>query len=84
MHAYSLIFLRKYRGAKPPSNKIHKKTEFVVLATSTQPEVGKKEKRSASTNNTTNTTCKTGFGNGHRSPLVAPITDQVLQISQER
>jgi hypothetical protein len=30
---------------------------------------------------------KTGFGNGHRSPLVtsnAPVTDQVLQISQER
>jgi hypothetical protein len=30
---------------------------------------------------------KTGFGNGRRSPLVmsnAPVTDQVLQISQER
>jgi hypothetical protein len=30
---------------------------------------------------------KTGFGNGCRSPLVmgnAPVTDQVLQISQER
>jgi hypothetical protein len=30
---------------------------------------------------------KTHFGNGCRSPLVtgnAPITDQVLQISQER
>jgi hypothetical protein len=29
---------------------------------------------------------KTHFGNGHRSPLVtgnAPVTDQVLQISQE-
>jgi hypothetical protein len=29
---------------------------------------------------------KTGFGNGSRSPLVtgnAPVTDQVLQISQE-
>jgi hypothetical protein len=34
-----------------------------------------------------NTTWKTGFGNGRRSPLVtgnAPVTDQVLQISQER
>jgi hypothetical protein len=33
------------------------------------------------------TTLKTRFGNGHRSPLVtgnAPVTDQVLQISQER
>jgi hypothetical protein len=33
------------------------------------------------------TTWKTGFGNGRRSPLVtgnAPVTDQVLQISQER
>jgi hypothetical protein len=33
------------------------------------------------------TTWKTGFGNGRRSPLVTgnvPITDQVLQISQER
>jgi hypothetical protein len=30
---------------------------------------------------------KTDFGNGRRSPLVmgnAPVTDQVLQISQER
>jgi hypothetical protein len=30
---------------------------------------------------------KTGFGNGRRSPLVmgnAPVTDQALQISQER
>jgi hypothetical protein len=35
----------------------------------------------------TDTTWKTGFGNGRRSPLVmgnAPVTDQVLQISQER
>jgi hypothetical protein len=33
------------------------------------------------------TTWKTGFDNGHRSPLVmgnAPVTDQLLQISQER
>jgi hypothetical protein len=33
------------------------------------------------------TTWKTGFANGRRSPLVtgnAPVTDQVLQISQER
>jgi hypothetical protein len=33
------------------------------------------------------TTCKTHFGNGHRWPLVmgkAPVTDQVLQMSQER
>jgi hypothetical protein len=33
------------------------------------------------------TTWKTAFGNGRRSPLVmgnAPVTDQVLQISQER
>jgi hypothetical protein len=32
-------------------------------------------------------TWKTAFGNGRRSPLVtgnAPVTDQVLQISQER
>jgi hypothetical protein len=32
-------------------------------------------------------TWKIAFGNGRRSPLVmgnAPITDQVLQISQER
>jgi hypothetical protein len=34
-----------------------------------------------------NTTWKTAFDNGRRSPLVtgnAPVTDQVLQISQER
>jgi hypothetical protein len=34
-----------------------------------------------------NSTWKTNFGNGSRSPLVtsnALITDQVLQISQER
>jgi hypothetical protein len=33
------------------------------------------------------TTWKTHFGSGHRLPLVtgnAPVTDQVLQISQER
>jgi hypothetical protein len=33
------------------------------------------------------TTCKTHFGNGHRWPLVTgkvPVTDQVLQMSQER
>jgi hypothetical protein len=33
------------------------------------------------------TTWKTRFGNGRRSPLVtsnAPITDQVVKISQER
>jgi hypothetical protein len=33
------------------------------------------------------TTWKTGLGNGRRLPLVtgnAPVTDQVLQISQER
>jgi hypothetical protein len=35
----------------------------------------------------TYTTWKTSFGNGRRSPLVtgnAPVTDQVLQISQEK
>jgi hypothetical protein len=34
-----------------------------------------------------NTMWKTAFGNGRRSPLVtdnAPVTDQVLQRSQER
>jgi hypothetical protein len=35
----------------------------------------------------TSTTWKNSFGNGRRPPLVtgnAPVTDQVLQISQER
>jgi hypothetical protein len=37
--------------------------------------------------NFTTTTWKTHFGNGRRSPLVTsnvPVTDQVLQLSQER